>query len=80
MGSRGAYAGQPYSFMCKGCKTKRIEVIHTTGRTRAQRSEGMNYHNWGDVAFEYECSRCHHKGWSRHPDIARKHRLEHGDV
>jgi len=78
MGSRGAYAGQPYAFSCKGCGTRRIEVIEPTGKTRAQKSKGMNYHNWGDVAYEYECASCHHKGWSRHPDIARKAELREG--
>lgn len=74
MGSRGAYAGQPYSFRCAKCKQRR-KLPRVTGKTRAQRSEGMNYHNWGDVAYQYECPECGHIGWTRHPDVERVFKL-----
>lgn len=92
MGSqgRGKFAGQPHSFACAKCRkshafydiiTKRTSDTvgrrwTTTGRTRKQRSQGMNYHHWGDVAYEYRCLGCGHVGWSRHPSVAMVYRRE----
>jgi len=85
MGGRGKYAGQPYSFVCAKCRKSSIrkvffstigERVRLTGKTRKQRSQGMNYHNWGDVAYQYECLTCGHIGWTRHPDIAHRHKHE----
>lgn len=72
--SRGKYAGQPYSFRCAKCKQRR-KLPRVTGRTRVQRSSGMNHHGWGEIAYQYECFFCGHTGWSRHPDIARQYEL-----
>lgn len=90
--SRGAYAGQPMTFRCAKCKSTLVSRLakmglrvaglryRLTGRTRKQKSQGMNYHNWPDVAYEYECLDCRHIGWSRHPDVARRHDLEKNDA
>lgn len=50
-----------------------------TGKKRKQLSEGMNYHGWGDTAYQYECLDCGHIGWSRHPIVERRFKREHGD-
>jgi hypothetical protein len=52
----------------------------TTGRTRAQGSQGANQHRWGQVAYQYECLECGHVGWSRHPWVAGRHQREHGNA
>ena len=85
---QGKYAGQPHSFACAKCRrgrpwqlgapgSRRGEKVVTTGKTRKQRSQGMNYHRWGDVAYQYRCLECDHVGWSRHPDVARLYRRQH---
>ena len=92
MGSQGAYAGQPHSFACAKCRRSRNFYNHvtqrtsetigrrfkTTGRTRKQLSNGMNYHRWPNVAYEYTCLGCGHVGWSRHPSVKIVYDKEHG--
>lgn len=86
MSSRGKYAGQPLTFRCTRCKRWHGSRSHhargtyfvTTGRTRKQRSSGINHKSWPNVACEYECTMCGHKGWSRHPDVHRQYRADHG--
>lgn len=73
-GGRGCYAGQPLTFRCAKCNRCRNykNLGDRTGRTREQHAEGMNFHHWGIVAYEYECNTCGHKGWSRHPMLAQQ--------
>ena len=79
-GGRGCYAGQPATFACAKCRKRRDfferrsvvgRKYTTTGKTRAQRSEGSNFRRWSDTAYQYRCLDCGHIGWSRHPDVKR---------
>ena len=73
--SRGKYAGQPYSFRCRGCREHcPVDSVEFTGKTRKQKSAGGNYRYWPDVAIQYTHA-CGHAGWSRHPWIAKLFKL-----
>ncbi len=79
-------SGQPYFFMCHGCRRIKGSLgysdkgsrlaVKLTGRKRYANRGGNAGGRNSTHAREYKCSDCGHIGWSRHIDLEDKERHE----